>query len=83
MPDDDQVSKKPKLQANLLPGVASVMKGWQVLAMRTLRADLRAFLFFHFVALSDTFLCFCACLNLEFTYLHTYSSIHFVLVYHR
>jgi hypothetical protein len=67
MPSDDQVSKKPKLQANLLPGIASVMKGWQVLAMRTLRADLRAFHFISFVCLSSTFSYFCACLNLEFT----------------
>jgi hypothetical protein len=27
MPSDDQVSKKPKLQANLLPGIASVNEG--------------------------------------------------------
>jgi hypothetical protein len=27
MPNDDQVSKKPKLQANLLPGIASAIKG--------------------------------------------------------
>jgi hypothetical protein len=43
MPGDDQVSKKPKLQANLLSRIASATKGWQALAMRTLRADLRAF----------------------------------------
>jgi hypothetical protein len=41
-PGDDQVSKKPKLQANLLLGVASVMLERKVLAMRTLRANLRA-----------------------------------------
>ena len=27
MPGDDQVSKKPKLQANLLPEIASVIEG--------------------------------------------------------
>jgi hypothetical protein len=27
MPSDDQVSKKPKLQANLLSGIASVIEG--------------------------------------------------------
>jgi len=35
LPGDDHESKKPKLQANLLPVIAPALMEWQVLAMRT------------------------------------------------